>query len=424
MSKPVLSSSRVLSIVGASLLVGALGSSCSATKSSSGFTGAGGAGGSGSGQGAGTSDSSSDVGNFVTSGSTMSNTGSTGTGEGGGCAGDVTTAQQLPLDIFIMLDQSGSMLDTVAGGGTKWDAVTAALKAFVTQPGLGGISVGIQYFGLPPGGSMTCGTTCATDADCGPATCGPCFFGICLGGGAAGDSCDANDYAKADVEIAPLPGVAPAIINSINAHSPTTSTPTSAALAGAIQHAKDWATQHPNHVVIDIFATDGDPSECDLDQNNINAIAAAGYNGMPKISTFVIGVGSSLTALNGIAAAGGTGQAFIVDTTQNVNQQFIMALNAIRGAALGCNYKIPVPSVGQPDYSKVNVEYTPGGSSTPQIIPQVAGKGQCPSNGDAWYYDDPNNPTQILLCDATCNKLSADNMGTVSVVLGCKTIIK
>jgi hypothetical protein len=400
MSSSVLSSSsssRVLSILAAGLLAGALGSACSASKGSgdSHFTGSGGAGGTGNGHGGATtssnSDSSSDVGNFVTSGSNSSGD----TGAGGGCAGEATKAQQLPLDIFIMLDQSGSMLDTVAGGGTKWDAVTQALKSFVTQPGLGGISVGIQYFGLPD----------PTDP-----------FGF-------SDSCNASDYAKADVEIAPLPGVAPAIIASINAHSPNTATPTSAALAGAIQHAKDWSAAHPGHVVIDIFATDGDPSECDLDLNNINAIAAAGYSGTPKISTFVIGVGNSLSALNGIAAAGGTGQAFIVDTTQNVNMQFIAALNAIRGAALGCNYKIPVPSVGQPDYTKVNVEYTPGGSTTPQIIPQVPGKAQCPASGDAWYYDDPANPTQILLCDATCNKLSMDSMGTVNVVLGCKTVI-
>jgi hypothetical protein len=312
------------------------------------------------------------------------------------------------------------MLDTVAGGGTKWDAVTQALKSFVTQPGLGGISVGIQYFGLPPGGGNC---ACNFDSDCPPGDSCDTFVNLCFSC-EFGDSCNAADYAKADVEIAPLPGVAPAIIASINAHSPNTSTPTSAALAGAIQHAKDWSAAHPGHVVIDIFATDGDPSECDLDLNNINAIAAAGYSGMPKISTFVIGVGNSLSALNGIAAAGGTGQAFIVDTTQNVNMQFIAALNAIRGAALGCNYKIPVPSVGQPDYTKVNVEYTPGGSTTPQIIPQVQDKSQCPSSGDAWYYDDPSNPTQILLCDATCNKLSMDSMGTVNVVLGCKTVIK
>ena len=50
-----------------------------------------------------------------------------------------------------------------------------------------------------------------------------------------------------------------------------------------------------------------------------------------------------------------TGSAFVVDTTQNVNQQFLDALNKIRGAALGCSYLIPLPDGGTPDFAAVNV---------------------------------------------------------------------
>jgi len=60
----------------------------------------------------------------------------------------------------------------------------------------------------------------------------------------------------------------------------------------------------------------------------------------------VIGVGSALSNLNQIAQAGGTNSAFIVDTNGNVGQQFIEALNAIRGAALACEYLIPSRRVG------------------------------------------------------------------------------
>jgi hypothetical protein len=359
-------------------------------------------------------------GKFTSSGSGSMSTG--GVDPDGGCAGEATKAQQLPLDMFIMLDQSGSMSDTVAGGGTKWTAVTGALQAFVTQPGLGGISVGIQYFGLPPGGTMSCG--CTTDADCSiPGDF--CFIGQCIicSSSSGGDSCNATDYSGADVEIAPLPGVATAIINSMAAHSPTTSTPTSAALQGAINHAATWAGSHPGHVVIDVFATDGDPTECDTDLTSIDAIAAAGKAGTPSVLTFVIGVGSSLGALNGIAAAGGTGQAFIVDTTQNVNMQFLAALNAIRGTALGCQYSIPKPAMGTADYGKVNVEYTPGGGGAVQDFPKYQDKAHCPATGDGWYYDNNNAPTQILLCDSSCNKVSADSTGTVNIVLGCQSII-
>lgn len=340
--------------------------------------------------------------------------------DGGACAAESKTAEQLPLDMYIMLDQSGSMDGSVPGGGTRWTAVTGALKTFVNQPGAAGIGVGIQYFPLDVGGPA-CSPFCAVESDCG--ALGPCFLGLCLGcASAGGDSCNSADYAKPDVEIATLPGVAGALITSINKHGPTGGTPTSAALQGSVDHSKEWAMQHPDHVVINVLATDGDPGACDTDQGHIDAIAAAGVNGTPKILTFVIGVGSMLTALNGTAAAGGTGQAFIVDTNQNVNQQFLEALNKIRGAALSCSYLIPTPTVGMPNFDSVNVQYTPGGG-TKVVIPKVKDKASCPtSGGDAWFYDDNAKPKQILLCNGTCTKVSTDIKGQIDILLGCATI--
>ena len=84
-------------------------------------------------------------------------------------------------------------------------------------------------------------------------------------------------------------------------------------------------------IAVLVLATDGDPTECDTSISGIDAIAASGVSMSPKISTFVIGVGSSLSNLNSIAMAGGTQQAFLVDTGGNVNQQFLAAMNAIRG---------------------------------------------------------------------------------------------
>ena len=344
--------------------------------------------------------------------------------DAGPCAAEVTKAQQLPLDMFIMLDQSSSMSDTVSGGQTKWQSTTSALASFLSQSGLDGISVGIQFFGLPPTGGTTCTVVdCYQDSDCGPAACGPCDpdYLMCMGAYSE-DSCSSADYAKAAVDIAPLPGVASAIATAISQHSPSTLTPTSAALEGALKYAKSWATAHQDHATIVVLATDGEPTECDTTLSNIDAIAAVGVNGTPRILTFVIGVGSSLSNLNGIAAAGGTTSAFIVDTNQNVNQQFLAALNAIRGTALGCQYKIPSPDGGTPDYHKVNVQFTPGGGQ-PQMIPQVADKAHCPSTGDAWYYDNPSAPTQILLCDSTCTRIRGSSTGEVDVLLGCTTVI-
>jgi hypothetical protein len=342
------------------------------------------------------------------------------------CAAETTRGQTMPLDIFIMMDQSGSMSDSV-GSGTKWTAVTSALMTFLEQP-LVDVSVGIQYFGLPPGGH-NCGVyDCVTDADCG-AGCGPCVLdpyygtGYCNGAGGS-DSCDAADYSHADVEIAPIADVALQIQTSIDKHGPTTSTPTSAALQGAINHAKAWGGYHAQHVTIVLLATDGDPTECDTDLGTIDTIAAAGLAGTPRIATFVVGVGASLSNLNGIAAAGGTGQAFLVDTGGNVQQQFLQAMNQIRGAALGCQYKLPAVDGGMADLSKVNVQFVPGSGGQTQVFPQVQDKAHCPTTGDAWYYDNAAAPTQILLCDSTCGTVRADSGGEIDVLVGCTTVIQ
>ena len=206
-------------------------------------------------------------------------------------------------------------------------------------------------------------------------------------------------------------------------YGPSTGTPTKPALEGAITHAKGWATANPSHVVVVLLATDGIPEACDTNLANINAVAAAGLNGMPSIPTFVIGVGNELGALNGIAAAGGTDQAYLVDTNANAQQEFLTAMQDIQGKALPCAYTIPEPAMGETlDYDEVNVEYTAGGGGAAEFIPKVDNAAACPASGDGWYYDDAAPPSQILLCPGTCEKLSLDVEGTVNIVLGCETI--
>jgi len=321
-------------------------------------------------------------------------------GSGGGltvdappCATSVVTAEQVALDLYIMLDQSASMDDTVNGGGTKWSAVTAAITTFLGQSGLAGVSVGLQYFGLPASGS------------------------------AFGDSCTASDYAHAAVEIAPLPGVKSAITSSLAGHSPSTSTPTSAALQGAVDHAKTWAQAHTMDAVAVILATDGDPTECDTTLSDIDAIASAAATGTPKIPTFVIGVGTDTSNLDGIAQAGSSMNAFLVDTGGNVNQQFLDAMNAIRHAALGCVYTIPTGS-GPVDYNEVNIVYQPGNGGQPVTLPYVTSKANCPASGNGWYYDNPAMPTEIILCESSCSGIEVDMTGKVDITLGCATVVQ
>jgi hypothetical protein len=321
-------------------------------------------------------------------------------GIGDACAATHQSAKMSPVDIFIMQDQSGSMSDTTMDGTTKWDAVAKAISTFVADPTNAGTGLGVGYFGLPD----------AADP-----------FG--------GDSCNASDYAKPDVAIATLPGVASAINASYAAHSPTSGTPTAAGLEGAIQYARTWKAAHADHVVVVLFATDGLPNECSpTDQTGLANIAKTAFTGSPSIPTYVIGVlapgdvSMGQPVLDAISNAGNGAPAFIIKSmSDSVETAFTTALAKIRGSSLQCNY--PVPTGSGVDYTKVNVAVTDS-SGKSSIVPYVGSAAGCTTAG-GWYYDvDPakGTPKQILTCDATCTTLKATTIGTVDIQLGCQQV--
>ncbi|HEX4353702.1 MAG TPA: hypothetical protein VHZ95_12320, partial [Polyangiales bacterium] len=307
-------------------------------------------------------------------------------------------------------------------------------------------------------------TQCLTAADCPLNSQGCAQFGLCSGdmtlacfsigaGGcdAQGDcepyagectnygSCTISDYAAPAVAIAALPGNSDALVTSLTAEKPTGLTPTPAALSGALNLASSQATQHPDHRVIAVLATDGLPTQClpanvTTDAEAVTAtaqIATQGFAATPSIPTYVIGVFApddtdAMTNLDRLAAAGGTKTAFIVDQSQDVTQQLITALASIRSGSLACEYALPTPPSGQAlDYTEVNVQFTKSDQTTQNLL-YVTDSTQCGKTALGWFYDaDPakgGTPTKISVCPATCDTLRAATGATIQVRLGCATM--
>ena len=90
-----------------------------------------------------------------------------------------------------------------------------------------------------------------------------------------------------------------------------------------------------------------------------------------------------------------------------------------------CELDIPPPSEGTLDPGKVNV--TVNGMNGSTTVLKVAGAAACDSAG-GWYYDDDANPTQVILCPASCDaaQAEADVAAGVSVDVhfGCATLVK
>ena len=326
------------------------------------------------------------------------------------CAAASQTAKQVPLDMYIMFDQSTSM-------ATRWAPAVDAVKSFLGRPSSAGLGVGIQYFAVAVDSAISCGTN--TDCLAG-GTCSRSSTCRCSNGGA--ETCDPAIYARPDVEIAPLPGNYAALAASLDRHCPATGTPTGPALQGAITKARSWTTANPGHKTIVLLVTDGEPGSCSSTIQSVEQIASDGLVLTPRIPTFVIGIGSSLTNLNRIAKAGGTEKALLVEDGPTVQEALAAALDRIRGSILPCEFLIPAPPPDLVlDYDRVNVHFTPAGQTMPKVIPRVDDLSLC--TGDGWAYDNPAAPQLIRLCPMTCNSLRGA-IGTFDIILGCDTIVE
>jgi Mg-chelatase subunit ChlD len=267
------------------------------------------------------------------------------------CAGDTQRAERVEIDMYVMLDRSGSMMGLTSDGTTKWDAVRTALTAFARDPSSAGLGVGLQYF---PIGRPGVPELCTSDSECAEAEGGECLNRACLPDflstevvrcrsvldcpaaspgcepvgfcsldtrfvcfdfGPTGcdidgacevavsecsgyASCLLADYASPDVPIATLPENATAFVDSLmNAHT-AGFTPTSPAIEGAIERAAAQALARPERRSVVVLATDGLPTDCApagtaTVEQAVQAVAdsaARGLAGDPSIRTYVIGV--------------------------------------------------------------------------------------------------------------------------------------
>jgi hypothetical protein len=392
--------------VGAALPVACGDDEADGSGSSSNSGGSGGSGGSGAGQSGGSGAS------LVTGGS-----GGNTLNDGEACATDEFVGEPIPVDMVIMLDQSGSMNTDIGAGQTRWEAVTTAMSSFLAQAPAD-LGVGLQYFPL----FSTAPTMCATDAECGGGVCALQFSPpspFCLPEPAY--ACTSATYQSLEVAIAI--GNLAAIDASFAAHIPFAGTPTRPALEGAIAAAKAHQAANADRKAVVVLATDGLPSD-HCNPNTIAAVslaASAGLGDTPSVPTFVIGIAddpNSLANLNSIAQAGGTEQAFLVNDA-NATQDLIDALNSI-GQKLSCELTIPEPEMGELDYGLVNVRYTtPATEPDGVYISQVPSADDCAAGG--WYYDDPSMPTTIVLCPDTCADAQTTTGSKVDIILGCKT---
>ncbi|HWA74302.1 MAG TPA: vWA domain-containing protein [Polyangiaceae bacterium] len=301
-----------------------------------------------------------------------------------------TEAVAIPVDMYIMMDRSSSMLYTVPNSTeTRWAAFEKGMRQFVMEASGQDLRAGIG------------------------------FFGASVFGGEDAVDCNVDNYATPKVEIGAMADVGPELINAIIDNQPAGLTPTLPALTGAVQHAKEWKAsgKNMNRKVVVVLVTDGYPTQCQspVSITDIAKVAKDAFDN-DQIRTYVIGLAAGFN-LNTIAQAGGTESATLLDEAEPTSS-LVDALTNITDTKVSCEFEIPEPSAGMEiDKDKVRLVWTPQ-SAAEQEIPRVDNFGNCAVNPNGgWYYDNPANPKRIFVCPCTCSQIG--KAGRLRVSVGC-----
>jgi len=325
------------------------------------------------------------------SGGAMSLTITTGTGGGitwkmdGGssakpastlnCGNSASSMSQVPADLLLVLDRSGSMTNSIsdddpcdpasAGCAQRWSTMMTAMRTVLaTSPA--SIQWGLKFFSTP---------------------------GLTSGAGSTPAGC----VVTPDVEVPVGLGNADAITASIAATSPNYNTPTRAAIEVAVAYLKTLQDGRSKYILL---ATDGQPNcpatggvatAADFEPA-VAAIAAARSAG---IAVYVIGVGPSAGNLDAMAASGGTSNFYPALSPQALTA----ALNTIVGAVASCVYTM---SATPPDPTNLGVYLDK------QLILESA--------TDGWTLSSPN---AVTFHGPTCERIKAGAYTSVQVLFGC-----
>lgn len=247
-----------------------------------------------------------------------------GAGAAAECARDSYRAERALVNVYLLLDISGSMRLPIAVDSelTQWDAVRVAVEGFIASPESAGLELALNYFPalgartdcdelnncaaavscilricdlsyflfgdvIPCSLDLQCGLqattvdgqtiteSCAQPGRCSNAPLEMCFGDLdCAAGGqcvvAEGGlcpgemSCDPAQYEAPAVPLTRLPDPSSALVESLAAHEPDTfgRTPTQVALDGAYRQVAEWQRETPTTRSVVVLATDGGPIGC------------------------------------------------------------------------------------------------------------------------------------------------------------------
>ncbi len=334
--------------------------------------------------------------------------GQTGDPDGGSVCEESSAGTELaPLYLAFAFDVSGSMgaLDRPYwwhDPERKWRPVVEATKAFFEEPDLERMNASMVLFPVD---------------------------------GGSDSRCDSETYETPDVPMTGLPSTAFGAVLSAYEEEVGAGlaggrwrggTPTFAVLEGAGRFLGDLETMEDGERAV-VLVTDGLPQGCSEELED--AVEAARELSERGIATYVIGIENptvppaelpagwrnwgctdggedepcpppeTLSALNQIAEAGGTGSAFLIDTSNPTSTKgaLLDAIEDIRKRSFSCTVAIPPHPEGltfAPE--EIDVSVGQGGTSERLDYDEAC------SSDRSWRYASVDGERTIELCPETC----------------------
>ncbi len=192
-----------------------------------------------------------------------------------------------PLDLFVLVQATAAMDDeSSVPGATWWEVITEQLESLFVMPKSAGMRVGLTF----------------------------------IGGPAMPVSCEPPDYESLDVPLGELPSHASALSSSLEEREVVGSTALSEAFQGIATVASESAASSLSHITAILFVTNATATACNTSDAVETTAQIAGAVYAQGIPTVVAGVGEELTALDQIASAGGTFEAFLFSDPNSANE--------------------------------------------------------------------------------------------------------